>query len=147
MRTLFGFLLCSFLLFTCSEEEDFAFDPACGPPIQIVDVLVVAEVDTFDLIEATVTDRCLTVTIGSSGCGTEGWSLDLVTLGQVAESNPTQTSAELLFDDGVPNGQPDCQAYFTETYAFDLSPYLTDGALPTVLTLNSPKTSSQVAVD
>jgi hypothetical protein len=141
-------LCCLSYLLACSDEEKLTLDPSrCGSPIQIVDVLLVVEVDSFALIDASVTDRCLSVTVGASGCGSEGWNMDLITLGQVAESNPTQTSAELVFDDGVPAGQPICAAFIEETYEFDLSPYLTDGALPTIFTLGTPRGSRTFAVD
>ncbi|MBB4079786.1 hypothetical protein GGR28_002413 [Lewinella aquimaris] len=145
MNPFLSFLLLPAVLLTaCNDDDDNAFRLACGPDIQIVDVIVEREFDDFHLDSARVTDLCLEVTISASGCGSQGWTLDLITFGEVAESYPTQTSARLLFDDGVADGDFTCAAYITETYTFDLSPYLTPGTLPTVLSLTGTETTLSI---
>jgi hypothetical protein len=132
------YLICLFLfwaaLSACSvDDTDLSLDTDCGVPIQLVDVLLTVETDTFQLLAARAVDRCLEVTIEASGCSTDDWTLDLVSLGEVAESMPTQTSAQLLFDDGVEGVS--CEALLQRSYFFDLRPYLTEQTLPSRLTL------------
>ena len=123
-----------FVLSGCSEKEEAA-RPACGQAIVIGDVLVAREFDHFTLLSSSITDRCLEVTIAATGCSSQDWKMDLFTFGEVAESVPTQTSARLLFDDGLGDGDITCQALVEATYYFDLTPYLTDDVLPTEFSL------------
>ena len=136
-------LLASALFFACQDDDDFVANPDCGDPIIITGQPLGPSSDNFSLAAATVEGLCLTVQIGASGCSSDGWTLDLLTDGSVAESFPTQTSARLVFDDQVPGGVT-CQAFFTETFSFDLSPYLDAGALPTNLTLTGLDTVQTV---
>ncbi|NJB84447.1 hypothetical protein GGR26_000192 [Lewinella marina] len=124
-------LLLAFLSFACEKDE--ALRLTCGPDIRIVGSVEGLASDHFILESARVEDRCLTVEIGASGCTADHWTLDLVTTGNVAESNPTQSSARLIFDDQV--DEFTCMAYLTRTFSFDLSPYLSEEALPSELSL------------
>ncbi|MCP9234869.1 hypothetical protein [Lewinella sp. JB7] len=136
MKSLMLFALILGLSCTSCGEDDAIPRLACGPDIKIVDVIVDPTGDDFQLLEARITDLCLQVTIEATGCSSQGWRMELHTLGEVAESQPTQTSARLIFDDGVPAGDFTCQAQIVETYTFDLSPYLTPQTLPTRFSLD-----------
>ena len=122
----------------CQDDDDLAPGNDCGPAIDIVQEFTIPGGDDFDLVDLSVEGMCLTVTAGASGCSSDNWTMDLVTDGSVAESLPTMTSAQFVFDDGVDGGAT-CLAYFNETYSFDLSSYLA-GALPTNLTVIGPDT-------
>ncbi|WP_116105931.1 hypothetical protein [Lewinella sp. IMCC34191] len=137
MRLLPLLLLALAAVSGCSTDEDDSFDyrPTCGSPIQIVDALVEIETDTYGLLDLRVDDRCLSVRIQATGCSSTQFRMDLLTRGEVKESLPTQTSARLIFDDGVPAGNVTCEALVEADFAFDLEPYLHDGVLPTQFTL------------
>ena len=113
----------------------------CGPAIQLRDPLPRLTSDYFSIVDASVEDFCLSVTISATGCSTGAWEVNLHSTGAVAESYPTQTEALLVFDDGVGENEMTCQAMIEETYQFDLSPYLASGALPTTFTLTGTDTS------
>ncbi|THH40692.1 hypothetical protein [Neolewinella litorea] len=129
--TVLPLFLLAFLLFSCEKDEALTLD--CGPDIRIVGSVEGLASDHYNLESAHVDGRCLTVEIGASGCTSEFWKLDLVTTGDVAESNPTQSSARLIFDDNV--DEFTCQAYLTREFSFDLSPYLSEEDLPSELSL------------
>lgn len=135
-------LLLVLLIGSCQGEDDPAPFDDCGPAIANVSAFSIPSGDGFDVIDLSVEGTCLTVTVGASGCSSDDWTMELVTDGAVAESFPTQTTAQLIFDDAV-DGGASCLAYFNETYTFDLSPYLT-GALPTNLTVIGPDTLQSV---
>ena len=136
MKTLLPTLcLLALLLASCSDDDDPIRPRTCGPAITIGDGLITEEFDAFELVDARVDGLCLEVTIAATSCSSAGWSMQLFTFGEVAESMPTQTSARLLFDDGLDETAFTCQVILTETYAFDLSPYLRPSNLPTRLTL------------
>ena len=126
----------------CSVEEDRTlFRPECGAPIRVVDALVEIQTDDYRVLELQVDDRCLLVRIAATGCSSTDFAMDLVTRGDVAESNPTQTSARLIFDDGKEETDVTCQAEQERTFSFDLVPYLTDEALPSRFTLTGLDTT------
>ena len=145
-RLLFALPLFLFFLAGCDDDSDvISFPPeTCGTPIIIALSNDFPPSDGFTLVDHSVEGTCLTVRIGASGCSDEGWSLDLRTNGSVAESLPTQTNARLIFDDGVPGGGASCLAYFEQEHVFDLSEYLDEGALPTLLTLTGPDAETRV---
>lgn len=118
----------------CEKSDPAEPRDLCGPAIIIDADRVNDDSDGFALIDASVEGRCLRVTIGTTACGSQGWELDLVTDGSVGESLPTQSSARLLFTNPAAGGIT-CQAEIEESYVFDLSNYLDEGALPTQLTL------------
>lgn len=139
MKYYFSFLiLASLLVVSCQDDDDLNLINDCGPAITDVPEFSIPSGDWFDMIDLSVEGTCLTVTVGASGCSSEAWTMDLVTDGSIAESFPTMTSAQLIFNDAV-DGEVSCQAYFNETYLFDLSAYL-GGALPTNLTVIGPDT-------
>lgn len=113
----------------------------CGTEIQVRDPLPRMTSDNFQVVSARAEGQCLTVTISATGCSAAGWQLALWSTGEIRESLPTQTSALLIFDDGVGANEMTCQAIIEETYQFDLAPLLADGDLPTQLELTGTETT------
>ena len=116
----------------------------CGVLIQVRDPMPRLTSDFFQVVAATVEDRCLSVTISATGCSSDAWRVALHTDGRVAESSPTQTQALLVLDDGVEEDGVTCQMIIEETYTFDLQPYLTDAVLPTSFSLTGTDTVLEV---
>jgi hypothetical protein len=139
MKKRFPLLFVVLILAACQDDDgpEPLLSVDCGEPIFLTDQTDVPASDAFDLIEVSTSGLCMDVTIGASGCSMDGWAMQLRSNGEVAESLPTQTSARLIFDDGV-EGNNICLAYFTVTYTFNLSDYLSPGALPSNLTLTGP---------
>ncbi len=136
---------CLLLLFpllssSCGEDED-CITPPCGPDIEIVAEPQLPFSDSFSLLDARVDGLCLSVEVGASGCSSEGWSMRLLTDGNVLLSLPTQSGARLVFDDGVEDFT--CQAFWTETFTFDLTPYL-GGAQPTYFSIAGTETVFEI---
>lgn len=127
-------LLLVLCFLSCEKSDPDTPRELCGSAIIIDADRVNADSDGFALVNASVEGKCLEVTIATTGCSTQGWELDLVTDGSIAESLPTQSSARLIFTNPAAGGIT-CQAEIQETYVFDLSDYLTAGALPTQLRL------------
>ena len=119
----------------------------CGPSIQVRDPMPRLTSDFFEIVEATVHDRCLSVRLSASGCSSDFWKVALHTDGRVAESSPTQTQALLVFDDGVEEDGVTCQMVLEKTFTFDLGPYLTDAVLPTSFSLTGTDTVVEVTTD
>lgn len=122
-------------LTACADDDDDLTRPACGPDIEIIAGETLTSVDNFTVISADLDDRCLTLVIEATGCSTDTWNTRLITRGEVAESLPTQTSAYLLFDDGIDNTAAICQAQLRDTLSFDISPYLPEDAQDSNLTI------------
>ena len=135
MRTFF-FALLPFLFLACSDDDDATPIVDCGPEIEFFDLTVIPASDGYTITEATVTDRCLEVTLAATGCSAEAWTAELLTNGVVAESSPTQTSAFLTVD--LQQDSIVCQAVFQRTFTFDLRPYLTDAVLPSRFRIQGP---------
>ena len=150
MIKLFTLSLFSLTLFRaagCGNEESAGAGTAvtdCGQEIQVRHPLPRLTSDNYQIVEASVDGRCLSVTISATGCSSQAWRVGLHTTGEVAESSPTQTSALLVFDDGVGENEMTCQAIIEETYRFDLTPYLDEGDLPTTFTLTGTETTLSI---
>ncbi|MEM7575667.1 MAG: hypothetical protein AAF433_22375 [Bacteroidota bacterium] len=131
MRNFLLLTTLSLFFFGCPSDDDMPPTPLCGDLIQIVEEIPPVA-DIPQNIEASVDGLCLSITIGHSGCSPEPWTMELFTLGDIAESIPTQSQAYFVFNDAAPGESQACLAFFTETFEFDLTPYLAD-ALPSTL--------------
>ncbi|PPK88189.1 hypothetical protein CLV84_1154 [Neolewinella xylanilytica] len=128
----------------CSDDaRETVRTTDCGPVIQVRDPMPRLTSDAYTVVGASADGLCLSVTISATGCSSEPWRVALHTDGAVAESSPTQTTALLVFDDGVGENEMTCQAIIEETYQFDLGPYLAD-ALPTTFSLTGTETTVEI---
>ena len=120
-------------LISCSEDSmDVPFRPECGAPIQLVDAYDAVHEDSFLLQTIAVSDRCLAVTVAASGCTDQHFEMVLLTHGSIVESSPTRATAQLIFNRGEAG---ECEGLLEKTFAFDLSPYLSENELPSQLML------------
>ncbi|MEM1360062.1 MAG: hypothetical protein AAGF89_17775, partial [Bacteroidota bacterium] len=139
MKNVFFFFLFPlvFACTACQDDDDIVplpSDPNCnGELVKIVADPLGPVSDTYGLSNVQIEGLCLSFTLTKTGCGSDGWTADLLTDGAVAESLPTQTAVRIVFDDGIDNGGVTCQAEISREFTFDLTPYLGEGALPTTL--------------
>ena len=116
-RNLLHIILLLILFVGCTDDnrEDTS---ECGTFI-IIDESDYKKIDNTSAIfmdSMTIEGNCLSMLLGYSGCN-NGHDMDMVTDGFVLESYPVQIHFKIR--DNLPQ---DCEAYFTETYSFDLSP-------------------------
>jgi hypothetical protein len=96
----------------------------CDAFIQIIsqsefDALTDAE---FSVIDVSINQDCLSLTIGDSGCDPENWNTNLLTTDAVLESNPVQKNLKIE----VVNNEL-CGAVFEKIKTIDLTPIQNDG--------------------
>ena len=115
MKYLLLGLLVSFTIYSCGSDESDSMD--CGRSL-IINEEKYQSIDDPDqsisLINSSIVDECLSLTLGFSGCDAEH-QIDLVTDGAVAESFPVQVFFKL--EDQNPQL---CLAYFEQTFYYDL---------------------------
>ncbi|WP_298554410.1 hypothetical protein [uncultured Algibacter sp.] len=86
------------------------------------------ESSSFEFINAEITDDCLNVELGASGCDGNTWVFNLVDSGAIAESSPEQRYLKLqLINDEL------CLAYFERTISFDLASLQINGSNEIIL--------------
>ncbi len=73
--------------------------------------------DSFTISDVTLTEHCLEITYGASGCDGNFWHIELVDSGGIMESLPVQRDLRLKF-----TNNESCLAVFSKTTSFDLSP-------------------------
>lgn len=120
LRKYIVLLCCCVLLMNtqCDEDND-------GNPSQFCDELVIInndqyqnmQSDFYSLVNATITNNCLEVTISASGCSGESWEMSLVDSGDIPESMPPQRYLKFV----LVNNEA-CLAVFSRTISFDLTP-------------------------
>jgi hypothetical protein len=117
-KTIFYFILASIFAFACAKNDTVISD--CGK-LAVVDIQKYNDRSLQDSIlniieDPIISNNCLALQIGYSGCNNKH-VLDLVGDGSIAESLPVQTNFRIM-----DNNPQLCDAYFTDTYYFDLSP-------------------------
>ncbi|MEQ9403285.1 MAG: hypothetical protein RIM99_06870 [Cyclobacteriaceae bacterium] len=75
------------------------------------------EMDFFHFISADISGDCLNVEYSSSGCSGDSWEMSLFDSGEILESFPVQRNIKLVLEN-----KEACQAVFTKTISFDLTP-------------------------
>ena len=115
-NVLFLLMLCALSLVGCKGDDDML--SLCGDEIIINKSQFNNRDTTLSISNMSIIDNCLSITIGYSGCD-NGHAIDLVSSGDVAESLPVQIGV------GLKDNNPElCLAFFTETYQFDLTPFV-----------------------
>ena len=119
------------LLLNTTCDDDNTDESSCGVPALVDNSFYeIAETDEFNLIDFDLTDDCLTVEVGASGCDGSTWSLVLVDSGDVAESSPEQRFLKLIF-----SNDEACLAVFTQTRIFNLSNLRVEGSNEVILNI------------
>lgn len=119
---------------TCDEDMDLELlVPECG---RLIEVLPEEEWPAGPNLNnarvVSVDGTCVEISYTWVGCSDQGRPLRLLTTGDVAESLPTQTSAQLRFS--ALGGPDPCVILEDQRDTFDVAPYI-GTALPTRLTL------------
>jgi len=126
------------MVFSCSEAEDAPqfqsgqTQTDCDAFIQILsqdEFNALAEAE-FSIEDVSISQDCLSVTIGDSGCNPENWDINLLTTNAVMESNPPQKNLKIE----VVNNEV-CLAVFEKTKVFDLTPIQNNGDSEIILNI------------
>lgn len=138
MRLIFKqsvFCLAVFLCFFNTQCEDDIivtdFESVCND-------FVIVDKDQYDdltshnytLISATISDDCLAINLGASGCAGNTWQFILVDSGAVAESSPEQRYLKFQLIN-----EEDCAAFFEREVSFDLRPLQVTGSNQIILNI------------
>ncbi|XCF07237.1 hypothetical protein ABI125_05115 [Tamlana crocina] len=137
MLLAFVALLC-FVNMTCENDDDSnGYMGDCDQNTVVdSDTYKNLETDRFTIISAEITGDCLNLEIGASGCDGSTWRFSLVDSGAVAESFPEQRYLKLqLLNEEL------CDAYFTKTISFDLTPLRVSGSNEIILHIEGLETS------
>ncbi len=109
-------IACSFTI-GCTKNDTTTAD--CGIPASIdkekYDNRTLQDSLLNIIEEPIIENNCLTLVVGYSGCNNKH-NLTLIGDGSIAKSLPVQTNFKIL-----DSNQELCEAYFTDTYSFDLS--------------------------
>jgi hypothetical protein len=106
------------LLMNTQCDEDDIIEAPCDQTVVVDNSFYQsAESDFYNLINAEITDNCLTIEISASGCDGSTWSMVLVDSGDVIETFPVQRVLKFVF-----TNDEDCLAVFEQQRSFDLSP-------------------------
>jgi hypothetical protein len=71
--------------------------------------------DNYNIIETSISDDCLNITLASSGCDGNTWEVELIDAGRVAETLIEQRDLKI----SLRNAEI-CLAIVEKTYSFDL---------------------------
>ena len=120
-KLFFLFLLIG--VFSCGDKDDDDNLINCDKEV----VISASEYDTapndnVSIIQLEITDNCLNINFGASGCDGESWELVLIDSGSIAESQPPQRFLRL----SLKNDEA-CLAFFTKELTFDISDLMVDG--------------------
>ena len=116
-------VLC-FLNMKWAEDDANDFVETCDE-ITIVDKDLYADLDSanFTFVNAEITNDCLNIEIGASGCDGNTWRFSLVDSGDIAESSPEQRFLKFqLINEEL------CLAFFKRIVSFDLKPLRINGS-------------------
>ena len=89
------------------------------------------ETDFYTIISASINGNCLEVEYSSSGCSGESWTEEMVDSEEILESFPPQRRIRMLLDN-----KELCDAVFTKTVSFDLTPLRTEDYSMVILNLD-----------
>lgn len=112
-------VVCCTLFFVNCEDKDDTSKITCGDSIIVDTNYDTTTGDAFTLTDVTVTDNCLTATVGyGGGCGDELVSFELLgTTAAFFVTFPATLEAKIIMDDN-----DDCEAAVTKDISFDLTP-------------------------
>lgn len=114
---LYLLLLYFAILSSCDNNDDPPPNVSCGSEAIISsEVFATAQTDLLDIITIGITDNCLEIRIGSSGCDGETWIVSLIDAGDILESLPVQRTVVIAI-----SNDEECDAYFMRDYSFDIS--------------------------
>ncbi|NMH89808.1 hypothetical protein [Flavivirga algicola] len=130
-------VLC-FMNMQCNDDD--GIDPSlfvCDQAV-VVDKEVYDNLDSahFTLVNAEISNNCLTIEISASGCDGNSWEFNLIDSGAIAESSPEQRYLKLQLVN-----KEACLAVFKRTVSFDLTPLQVSGSREIILHLKGLESS------
>ena len=109
------------LITSCSEDDTSLEDPGSGNSVLIDEAEYQKKSHDITIQSAVIKDNSLTVIFSFSGCD-DNVSTQLVDEGKISQVSPPERNLKLLVGD-----VGDCEAVFSKTVTFDLSPALING--------------------
>ncbi len=108
----------------------------CGEYVKVSEQLYASAPEEYGSIEeARITDDCLYIEFGASGCDGDSWVSQLIDSGAIMESSPEQRNIKFsLYND------EECDAYFVREVSFDISPLQISGSNKIFLNLENYET-------
>ena len=109
-----------FILFlSCSESNSVSVISNCDKQSEIIDETSYNLVNTSNYVITGIVlnEDCLDVTIGSSGCDANNWTMNLFSTNNFSNTNPIQRNIKVELVN-----QEACAAAFQKTVSFDLTP-------------------------
>ena len=119
-KTILLYFCAMFLVFlSCSESKDVSVNPNCDKQSEIIDEASYNLVNTSNYVitGVVINQDCLDVTIGSSGCDANNWTMNLFSTNNFSNTNPIQRNVKVELVN-----QEACAAAFQKTVSFDLTP-------------------------
>ncbi|ULC59219.1 hypothetical protein MBM09_15095 [Flaviramulus sp. BrNp1-15] len=90
----------------------------------------------FTIIDADISENCLIIKIGASGCDGNSWEFNLVDSGAIAESSPEQRYLEFQLIN-----EEACLAYFERAISFNISSLQIEGSNEIILHIEGLESS------
>lgn len=126
------FLLTALLLMFNACEDDTPTSTNCDDLIEISPNRYQAGAsNNYTISQVSIVENCMEITYSSSGCSGNSWEASLLDAGEVLESFPIQRRIKMIL-----NNEEACQAIFTKTTSFDLSPIQTENYTEIMLNLD-----------
>jgi SAM-dependent MidA family methyltransferase len=125
MKKILPFLFfVSFLASSCSNDDCPSNSVSCGTNAILVanETLDAIQTNNYQIQSVTLSGNCLEVTIASSGCNADNWTMNLFSNTTFFDSFPLQRFAKI---EVITNEA--CLAVLQKTVYFDLQPFQIEG--------------------
>ncbi|MBW1297343.1 hypothetical protein [Aquimarina litoralis] len=124
MQRILLLLLTVITILSCSNDDDNNVTPTNCDLITLISASEFADgpSDAVTISSLTITDNCLKINFGASGCDGDTWQLNLIDSGTVMESDPPQRNLRLSL-----RNEEACLAFITQELDFDISNLQVEG--------------------
>ncbi|GAA0730801.1 hypothetical protein GCM10009430_42320 [Aquimarina litoralis] len=124
MQRILLLLLTATAILSCSNDDDNNVAPTNCDMTTLISATEFADgpSDPVSINSISITDNCLKINFGSSGCDGDTWQLNLIDSGIVLESDPPQRNLRLSL-----SNEEACLAFITQELDFDISNLQVEG--------------------
>ncbi len=136
--SLFILLALCFMNMQCDEDDVVSLPNEICEETTVVSPSLYENLSSvnFTFVSAEITNDCLNLEVGASGCDSKSWGFKLVDSGAIAESSPEQRflKFQLINDES-------CEAYFRRSVSFDLTLLQINGSNEIILHIEGLESS------